>query len=138
MHKIRHLYHRYQHLISIQNVGLVVVCVVSMTWLWGSVATLQQNYTYQQQVDTNSQRIELMKLQNQNAHYMSAYYKSDEYLELAARQRLGLAKPGERLVILPSSEGIVDTSPQDSPATKSVSTVSPFAKWLEFFFGDRR
>ena len=119
---------------TVQNIGLAVAGVIAISWVWGSVETLQRNYQHQRSVDANKQKIELMKLQNQNLSYQKAYYTSSEFLELEARERLGLGYPGEKLVILPSSRGIVDTAASTPHADSSHSVdQSNFQKWLDFF-----
>ena len=124
---------RYRHLLTVQNIGLLVAVLIALGWLWGSVDTLQRNYRYQRQVDLNETTIKLMNLQNQNYQYQQAYLRSAEYQELSARQSLGLAQPGENLVLLPSSEGIVD-----EVAVKNTTVVTEeknnFGKWMDFFF----
>ena len=125
---------RYRHLLTIQNAGLVVAVVIALSWVWGSVVTLQKNYKYQREVDANNQLIEVRKLQNKTYQYQQAYYKSDEFLELSARAKLGLALPGEALVLLPSSEGIKDTDATKTVATVSATTESNFAQWMRFLF----
>lgn len=129
------LIERYRHLITVQNAGLLLAVVVAVSWVWGAVVTLQKNYQHQQQVDTNTQRIEILKLQNQNLLFQQAYYKSDEFLELSARQKLGLALPGERLVILPSSEGVTDESKTGEQTVAEEK--DNFSRWLVFFFGEK-
>ncbi|HMR72689.1 MAG TPA: septum formation initiator family protein [Candidatus Saccharibacteria bacterium] len=126
---------QYRHLLTIQNAGLAVALLVALSWIWGAVVTLQKNYQHQQQVDANNQRIAVTKLQNQNLQFQQAYLKSDEFLELSARQKLGLAQPGEHLVMLPSSEGITDKVATDQPATMP-DEQDNFTRWLQFFFGD--
>lgn len=125
---------RYRHLLTIQNAGLLVAVVIALSWVWGSVVTLQKNYKYQREVDANDQLIEVRKLQNKTYQYQQAYYKSDEFLELSARAKLGLALPGEALVLLPSSDGIKDTDATKTVATTSAATESNFARWMRFLF----
>lgn len=132
-HRIVSYLRQYRHLVTIQNVGLLVAVVIALSWVWGSVVTLQKNYAYQRQVDTNDQTIELTKLQNKTYEYQQAYYKSNEFLELSARAKLGKALPGEHLVILPSSDSIKDTIPQQTTLTVTPNE-SNFVKWLHFFF----
>lgn len=134
--KISHLLStlkQYRHLLTVQNAGLLVAVVIALSWVWGSVATLQKNYKYQRQVDANAQLIELRKLQNKTYEYQQAYYKSEEFLELSARAKLGLALPGEHLVLLPSSEAIKDTVTTQT-TTPVVNAESNFAQWMRFFF----
>lgn len=132
---IHHIVDRYRHLLTVQNAGLAIALIVALSWVWGAVLTLQKNYQHQQQVDTNTQKIAIMKLQNQNYQFQQAYYKSDEFLELSARQKLGLAQPGEKLIMLPSSEGVTDKTPVATATSTSVEPKDNISQWLEFFFG---
>lgn len=132
---IHHLLSHYRHLLTIQNAGLAIALLVAVSWVWGAVGTLQKNYQHQQQVDANSQKIAVMELQNQNLQFQQAYLKSDEFLELSARQKLGLAQPGEHLVMLPSSEGITDKVVTNVPSA-TVDEPDNFTRWLRFFFGE--
>ena len=131
------LIQRYRHLLTIQNAGLAIAVIIALSWVWGSVVTLQKNYKYQRQVDENNQRIELTKLQNKTYEYQQAYFKSDEFLELTARAKLGLALPGERLVLLPSSEGIKDTVSVQKASAVTADNESNFARWMRFLFEAR-
>lgn len=135
--RLQHALRQYRHLLTIQNAGLVVAIVIALGWVWGSVVTLQKNYKYQRQVDTNNQLIELKKLQNKTYEYQQAYYKSDEFLELSARSQLGLAFPGEHLVLLPSSEGITDKTAAQPVAHTVTEPESNFARWIHFLFESR-
>jgi hypothetical protein len=125
---------QYRHLLTIQNAGLLVAVVIALSWVWGSVVTLQKNYKYQRQVDANTQSIELAKLQNKTYQYQQAYFKSDEFLELSARAKLGKALPGEHLVLLPSSDAIKDTVSTQKTAIATVEAESNFARWIRFLF----
>ncbi len=130
------LINRYRHLVTIQSVGLAVALLIALSWMWGAVTTLQKNYRHQRQVDINSQQIELAKLQNQNYKYQQAYYSSEEFLELSARQKLGKALPGEHLVMLPSSENIKDVVVKSLEPVKATNE-SNLERWISFFFEAR-
>jgi hypothetical protein len=134
---VTQLIQRYRHLLTIQNAGLAIAVIIALSWVWGSVVTLQKNYKYQRQVDENNQRIELTKLQNKTYEYQQAYFKSDEFLELTARAKLGLALPGERLVLLPSSEAIKDTVSVQKASAVTADNESNFARWMRFLFEAR-
>lgn len=127
-------YQHLKHYATIQNGAVAIALVIALGWVWGTVTTLQQNFKFQQQVDELDQEVKLMKLQNENLAFQKRYYKSDEFLELSARQRLGKAAPGEHLVILPSSTGIKDTV---KVSTKKTVEMSNFSQWMNFFFGQK-
>ncbi len=134
---MHHLYNRYRQYLNIQNGTIVLALLIAMGWMWGTVQTLQKNFRYQQEVDALTQNVELEQLRNQNLEYQQQYYRSDEFLELSARQRLGKANPGEKLIILPDSDSISDTAggTGDQVAREQVSNL---AQWAEFFFGDKQ
>lgn len=131
-----HLTNRYRHYMTIQNGTIVLAFIIALGWVWGTVQTLQKNFTYQQEVDALTQNVELEKLRNENLQFQQQYYKSDEFLELSARQRLGKASPGEKLIILPDSRSIVDKTaePGEVPVAPKASN---FSQWMRFFFGDK-
>ncbi|MGE5312822.1 MAG: hypothetical protein ACM3MA_02335 [Acidobacteriota bacterium] len=131
---IKQLISRYRHIATVQNAGLAAAVVIALSWVWGAVSTLQQNYQHQRQVDTNAQQIEIMKLQNKNYTYQQAYYNSSEFLELSARTHLMKAMPGETLVLLPDSSQIVDDVPKQQTTTQPAQR-SNLEKWTQFFFG---
>ena len=134
INSIGQLIKKYRQTVTIQSVGLFVAVIIATSWIWGSIITLQKNYKYQRQVDANNQLIELQKLRNKTYKYQQAYYKSDEFLELSARAKLGKAFPGEHLVLLPSSENIVDSvDVRSAPSTPSAAE-STFMRWIRFLF----
>jgi cell division protein FtsB len=121
--------------VTVQNATIVIAVAVSLSWVWGTVDTLQRNFAYQRQVDTLRENVELEKLRNENLKFEQKYYSSAEYLELSARQRLNVASPGEKVIILPDTKAITDTSPTTSVAKAQAS--SNLAQWLDFFLGSR-
>lgn len=132
---MRQFLHRYRHFLTIQNATVLLAFVVTMGWVWGTVQTLQRNFTYQQQVDALEETLELESLRNENLRFQQTYFRSDEFLELSARQRIGKASPGEKLIILPDSRNIVDTTGSEDQLTNRNVSVSNLSQWLRFFFG---
>lgn len=132
---MQHLINRYRHYLTIQNGTIVLAALISLGWIWGTVQTLQKNFAYQQQVDVLSENVELEKLRNENLRFQQQYFKSDEFLELSARQRLNKANPGEKLIILPDSRAITDTAAQQAELVPEVAKASNLVQWGEFFFG---
>lgn len=135
---MHHFLTRYRPYLTIQNGTIVLAFVIAMGWIWGTVETLQKNFVYQQQVDALTQDVELEKLRNQNLAFQQEYYRSEEFLELSARQRLGKADPGEKLIILPDSRNITDTVSSSSVAVPTVLREGNLSQWLQFFFGNKQ
>ena len=124
--------------VTIQNGALALGLLIAVSWIWGTVGTLNRNFELQQQVDQLDSQIELSKLQNQNLSFQKNYYASGEYLELSARELLGKVAPGERVVILPDSSAIKDTAGVEPTRPSSTDKPSNFSQWMQFFFGKKQ
>jgi len=78
-------------------------------------------------------------LLGENLQFEQNYYKSGEYLTLEAKRRLGLAEPGEKVLILPTNSAAVkaESAANDttSLSTADVPAPPPLQQWLDFLFG---
>ena len=128
---------RLRALATLNNSVLVVALLIASTWVWSTVEAIQHNFKLQQQVDALSQQIAIDELQNKTLQLQRSYYNSDQYLELSARERLGLASPGEKVVILPANTvkpiGPVTAEEADIEASER----SNFSQWMYFLFGKK-
>lgn len=135
---ISSLLKRVRALATLNNGVLAVAVLIASTWVWSTVEAIQHNFKLQQQVDTLSQQIAVDELQNKTLQLQKTYYGSDQYLELSARERLGLAAPGEKVVILPPN---TVKSPSSTVQTASsggtIGDRSNFAQWMYFLFGKK-
>ncbi|HXH27138.1 MAG TPA: hypothetical protein VNG90_04525 [Candidatus Acidoferrum sp.] len=121
--------------LTINNGVLFVALLITANWVWGTVVALQNNFLLQEQVDTLIQQNSYYALQNQTLQLQQNYYKTNEYVELAARTWLGKASPGEKVLILPPNT-VSDTVPDSTkPTTTPLAKRSNFEQWMYFLFG---
>lgn len=121
--------------LNVNNGVLLVALLITVSWVWGTVGAIQQNFLLQQQVDGLSQQIAYQELENQTLAFENQYFQSNEYLEVSARDHLSLANPGEKLLILPPETAHDATS---APVTQTpISKRSNFQQWIYFLFGDK-
>ena len=123
---------------TINNIVVVLALCIALSLVWGTVVTLQRNFAFQRQVDDLDQQVELLQLQSQNLKYQQKYFQSDEFSELSAREQLGKVAPGEKLVILPSSEDIKDTAGDTTTQTTTAVKASNYGQWMQFLFGGKK
>ena len=83
-------------------------------------------------------------LQNADTSLQNQYLRTDQYLELAARQNFGLAAPGETVLLVPKSVAMkyVDPSLAAPPVSAGNSTVNGptgvaknLEDWRDFLLG---
>lgn len=132
-----HIRHRY---LTMNNIVIAVAFFLGLSWAWGSIGMMQRNYALQKEVDAKARNLKLAELETQNLKYEQRYYQSSEYQELEVRKRLGLANPGESVLILPPNTQQAkdaDVVVADKPVRTAVPT-SDFQQWMNFLFGGNR
>ncbi|HEX5447803.1 MAG TPA: septum formation initiator family protein [Candidatus Saccharimonadales bacterium] len=130
------------HLRDPRNIALYIFCAVVLAIAWSGVRTMQSNYSLQKKIAALKQQDAVLRLQNENAALQNDFYQTDEYLDLAARQDLGLAAPGEKVELIPKAVALkyVDQSLAPSGGgLKSADTRSKIMKnieaWRDFLLG---
>lgn len=120
------------------NVVMAIALLVGIGWAWASIGAMQRNYNLQKEVDGKARQQKLLELEAQSLVFEQKYYKTSEYQELAIRDRLGLANPGETVLLLPPNSEAAKTADkllEESPQEVSVASASNFQQWMNFLFG---
>ena len=133
VYRIRH------HVFTTNNIVALVALFIAVSWAWGSVNVLQRNYALQREIDDKNRDLKLTQLKVQTERFQQSYYKSDEYKELAVRQRLGLVFPDEKVLILPENSKEAALSDKRNDAERTI-TLQPtnVEQWMNFLFGGNR
>ena len=106
----------------------IIILLVIAYLLFVVGKTLYQSYQVRREITGLQNDIINMKAANKDLSEQILYYQSSSYQEKIARERLGLQKPGEQvIVILPEPKPkIVEKDPYDS--------IPNYQKWWNFFF----
>jgi cell division protein FtsB len=132
-----------RQLLDVRNIALYVFGIVVLAIAWSGAKTVQSNYELQKRISTLQQQNTVLSLQNQNTYLQNQYYKTDQYLELSARQNLGLAAPGETVLIVPQATAMKYIDPTIGQSTAAARTAadtrSSYVKnleaWRDFLLG---
>lgn len=108
----------FKKIISFNDLLLLGALLVALALGWNTISAMQRNYRLQQKYDQLKAEVELQELQNQNLRYNIAYLKTDDYKELAARDKFSKVLPGETMVYLPGSGAA-----KQAPTPKNISQV---------------
>lgn len=138
----RLLYHVRHEYVTMNNMVLVIAGVIAISWAWASVQAVQRNYQLQGEIDAKQRQEQLVELQTANLKFEQHYYQSTEYLTLEAKRRLGLAEPGEKLLILPANSAAVkaESAREDTSSVVAAALPSPppLQQWLSFLFSPKK
>lgn len=134
-----HLRHRY---LTMNNVVIGIALLIGAAWAWGSIGMMQRNYALQKEVDSRHRAALLAELEVKNLQFEQKYYQSREYQELAVRERMGLAAPGEKALFLPANsqtainadKAVLKTQNPPDSSEPPRNTV----QWMNFLFGGNR
>lgn len=128
---------------DVRNIGLYVFCLVVLAIAWSGAKTVQSNYELQKKISTLKQENDILWLQNSNTYLQNQYYKTNQYQELSARQNLGLAAPGEQVLLVPKDVALryVDPKLEKNVSTKAqppdnrATYVKNIEAWRDFLLG---
>jgi cell division protein FtsL len=123
---------------DVRYVGQIIFVVIVLLISWSGVKSIQANYGLQKQITGLREQNNLQDLQNENLKLQNEYYKTNQYLELTARQNFGLAASGETELIVPTQVALSHTVnlslPDSQSAPINASTKqSNIQSWVNFF-----
>lgn len=124
---------RTKQLTDIRNIGLYIFATIVLAITWSGVKTVQSNYGLQKKISTLQQQNDVLKLQNDTIALQNQYLGTDQYLELAARQTLGLAAPGEKVLLVPKNVAMkyVDPKLSQQSSASGTNTVDKRPKYMK-------
>lgn len=126
---------------DVKNVALYIFALIVLAITWSTIKTIQHNYDLQKQISVLKQQNNVFSLQNNNQRLQNRYYETAAYQELAARQNLGLAAPGEDILLVPKKVALKyadasDTVPdQGGTIDKRSRFTKNFEAWRDFILG---
>lgn len=128
---------------DIRNVVLYIFAVIVLAITWSGIKTVQVNYELQKKISLLKQQNDVLQLENQNASLQNLYYQTDEYQALAARQNLGLAGPGEKVMLVPKNVALkyidqsllVEVSTHASVVDGRSKYIRNLETWRDFLLG---
>jgi Septum formation initiator len=121
---------------DIRYSGQLIFAVIIILLTWSGIRSVETNYKLLRQINEIKQQNQLQQLENSNIDLGNQYLSSNQYLDISARQNLGLALSGEQELLVPKSVALsyVVKSPYKQ-SDKSVTTNNPgnYQSWIDFF-----
>ena len=125
--------------LSFNDLLLIGALLIALGLGWNTIGAMQRNYRLQQKYDQLKAEVELSELQNQNLKYNIEYLKTDDYLELAAREKFNKALPGETMVYLPNNAAATQAPVAKSTVAKKAEAPKGWRgnlqSWARFLQG---
>ena len=104
------------------------------------VSESSQNYQLRNKADDLEVQITKLQSQIEDLGYKVAYYNTESYKEILAREKLNVAAPGESVIIIKDDKrNKTETIPTEQlsiKTTQSLEGKSNFEQWRIFLFGN--
>ncbi len=113
-------------------IGLATALVLFLILLSSLTKSLKKLKEGENQISKNEIKLEKIRQENERLSSQLKIVQSDEYLEKQLRDKLGLAKEGEIVLVLPEASVVKKLSPQ-IPEEEEVKPKPNWQKWLELF-----
>lgn len=111
-----------------RNVLLFVTVIIALILAYNSFKRIKDFRLTAQTVDDRQTYLDSLKKENEELKKDLEYKESSQFAELEIRNKLGLAKPGEAVVIVPKED--------NSDKLQDTSRSKPnWQKWKELLFG---
>jgi cell division protein FtsB len=123
-------------LFDTRNLGLYILVIITLSVTWSSIKVIQKNYALEKQISTLEQQVDVTEQENKNLQLKNEYYKTDTYLDLAARKYFGKATAGESYVLVPKEVSAKYTHPEiakEESITVKPKIVQNWQDWINFF-----
>lgn len=126
--------------IDARTIGLGAVIIVAISVTYSSAKIIHKNYQLEQQITILQQENTLQEQINTNQKLTNEFYKTDAYLDLAARKFFNKAAAGETLVLVPEEVAMKYTTPQPELSTANGAAATPtfltnWRTWFNFLSG---
>lgn len=117
------------------HIILIVAGVIVLFIMVSLAQEMNRRWQYQAEVDRLEQEVRNSEKGLIELEHLNQYFKTSEYQERLAREKLNYRAPGEAVVLIPQNETnlALDTAKPEE-AEKSVSIPQ---KWWFVFFGEQ-
>ncbi len=117
------------------NGALILAAILAIAFAANSVQAIVRNWQLQREISRLGSEVALLRVENERLAYDIAYFKTDEYLQQAVRQKLNLKAPGEHVAVV-----VHDSAPPKAPGDQAAVAVDPEASsnwraWWDFLNG---
>lgn len=133
----RRLRLRIKRWFSQDRFGFFVAVIVCLAWTYGAVSSASRNWQLEQRLNNKRRELRLLELEIDTIELENQYYASEEYQELAAREKQNKVAEGETLIYLPEN---TDYAKHKNKIVQPVINEEPeektnFEQWMSFVFG---
>lgn len=112
------------------NIVFIIVSLLMLVSLTRNIVKVREA---KERLKEKEEYIEKTRKENEELGQRVDIFKSEEFIEKQLRDKLGLAKEGEIIIVLPDEETISKFAPSDEKEEEILPDPN-WKKWLKLFF----
>lgn len=98
---------------------------------------LNQRKKIKNEISNLQSQIQGVDKQNSELKNLISYFETDEYIEEFSREKLGLKKPGEQIIVLPNDD-LLNVDPQNKEENSGLKIYANLKLWWNYFFNSKK
>lgn len=112
--------------------GLVVSILIFLVLISSLIKTISRIRLGDQLIQKTNQKLSKIEKENKKLEEMASLVQSEEYMEKQFRDKLGLVKEGEIVLVLPEADILRKLAPV-VPKDEEVPLKPNWRKWVDLF-----
>jgi len=113
-----------------------VISIAAIVFLGVSLGKeFYRGYQIQREIESLKKDIESFRKSNYELSKLIEYYKTDEYKEVQARERLNLKKDGEKIIVIKPILEDQEKEEVKKDVGAEKENAPNYKKWWNYFFG---
>lgn len=115
----------------LKRIGLILAVIIAVFIVYNLLSQILDALKSSERLSTEADSLFKLEAKNKELKLKLSQIKSPEFIEKEARNKLGLAKPGETVIIIPDEK--IKEILQASGSAKQARLFNPLGWWRVFF-----
>ena len=133
--KLRRTKYQLTRNMTVNRFLVLMFVLLCLNWTYNAIVSLSRNWQLEQRLASKQREAKILDLEVETIELENQYLASEEYQELAARDKANKMFEGESLVYLPKNSDAARTKHTTETTVATYSEPSNFRQWLSFLFG---
>lgn len=131
----RRLRYRFKHGFPRERVFFAIAALVCLAWTFSAISAMSRNWELEQRLVAKRYERDVLQVEIESLELENQYYASEEYQELAARDKQNKIDEGETLIYLPDNSDYAKHKHDIAPVEEVREEPANYEQWLTFIFG---
>ena len=131
----RRLNYRLKHGMSRERLIFLIAVLACLAWTFSAISAMSRNWDLEQRLVAKRYERDKLQLEIESLELENQYFTSEEYQELAARDKQNKMLEGETLIYLPDNTDYAKHKHEMIAIEEAPEEPANYEQWFNFIFG---